>query len=138
MVPVKRQGAPFMLGGENVMVQNIHDTRAHFKAPTSFTLVVLGGFLVCLLCFVLFFKGRTCSIQSFPGQGLNQSCSHWPVPQPQQHQIRATSSTYTTTHGNAGSLTHWRGHEWVKDLSWMLGRFVSTEPRGTPPSQFYF
>ena len=25
----------------------------------------------------------------------------------QQHQIRAESATYTTAHGNAGSLTHW-------------------------------
>ena len=29
-----------------------------------------------------------------------------PIPQPQQHQIRAISATYTTAHGNAGSLTH--------------------------------
>ena len=27
-------------------------------------------------------------------------------PQPQQLQIRATSVTYPTAHGNAGSLTH--------------------------------
>ena len=29
-----------------------------------------------------------------------------PTPQPQEHQIQATSATYTTAHGNAGSLTH--------------------------------
>ena len=30
-----------------------------------------------------------------------------PMPEPQQHGIRATSATtYTTAHGNAGSLTH--------------------------------
>ena len=28
------------------------------------------------------------------------------TPEPQQHGIRAASATYTTTHGNAGSLTH--------------------------------
>ena len=32
----------------------------------------------------------------------NQSC----IPQPQQRRIRAVSATYTTAHGNAGSLTH--------------------------------
>ena len=30
----------------------------------------------------------------------------WPIPQPKQLGIQATSATYTTTHGNAGSPTH--------------------------------
>ena len=30
----------------------------------------------------------------------------WPTPEPQQCGIRATSATYTTAHGNPGSLTH--------------------------------
>ena len=42
----------------------------------------------------------------FPGWGSNRSYSHWPMPQPQQRQIRAVSATYTTAHSNAGSLTH--------------------------------
>ena len=29
-----------------------------------------------------------------------------PSPEPQQCRIRAASATYTTAHGNAGSLTH--------------------------------
>ena len=29
-----------------------------------------------------------------------------PTPEPQQRRIRAASATYTTAHGNAGSLTH--------------------------------
>ena len=29
-----------------------------------------------------------------------------PTPEPQQRRIRATTATYTTAHGNAGSLTH--------------------------------
>jgi len=37
------------------------------------------------------------------------SCCCQPIPQPHQHQIRAVSATYTTAHGNAGSLTHWQG-----------------------------
>ena len=39
--------------------------------------------------------------------GLNQSCSYWPTPQPQQLWIRDASATYTTAHCNARSLTHW-------------------------------
>ena len=38
--------------------------------------------------------------------GSNWSCSHQPMPEPQQRGIQATSVTYTTAHGNAGSLTH--------------------------------
>ena len=34
------------------------------------------------------------------------SCCCWPMPQPQQCQIRAASATYTTAHKNARSLTH--------------------------------
>ena len=41
-----------------------------------------------------------------PGQGLNGICNYRPMPQPQQHQIQATSVTYTATCGNPGSLTH--------------------------------
>ena len=40
-------------------------------------------------------------------QGSNQGCSCQPTPQPQQHQKRAASVTYTTACGNSGSLTHW-------------------------------
>ena len=56
--------------------------------------------------FFFTFQGCTCSIWRFPDQGLNRSCSCRPTPQPQQRQIQAVSATYTTAHGNAGSLTH--------------------------------
>ena len=36
--------------------------------------------------------------------GSQARCRIWP--EPQQHEIRAESVTYTTAHGNAGSLTH--------------------------------
>ena len=36
-----------------------------------------------------------------PGKGSNRSCSHWPIPQPQQLGIRAVSAIYTTTHSKA-------------------------------------
>ena len=40
-----------------------------------------------------------------PSQGPNWNCSCWPTPQPQKRGIRAASVTYTTAHGNVGSLT---------------------------------
>ena len=64
----------------------------------------LGGCVV--FCFVLSFQGQICGMWKFPGQRSNRSCSCQPTPQPQQLRIQATSATYTTAHGNAGSLTH--------------------------------
>jgi len=55
-----------------------------------------------------------------------QSCSCcWPTPQAQQSQIRATSETYTTAQGNAGSLTHWARPGIEPASSWILVRFIS-------------
>ena len=55
--------------------------------------------------FFLPFQGCTHGIWKFQGQGLSQSYSCWPTPQPQQLGIRAVSGTYTMGHGNARSLT---------------------------------
>ena len=43
--------------------------------------------------------------------------------------IRATSSTYTTVHGNAGSVTHWARPGIEPLSSWILIRFVTMKPR---------
>ena len=40
--------------------------------------------------------------------------------QPQQHQIQATSATYTTGHGNAGSATHSARPGIEPETSWFL------------------
>ena len=50
-------------------------------------------------------------------------------PPPQPHQIRAASATY----GNAGSLTHWVRPGIEPASSWILVRFVSTNPRRELP-----
>ena len=39
-----------------------------------------------------------------PELGVELELSHWPMPQPRQ--IQASSVTYTTAHGDTGSLTH--------------------------------
>ena len=41
-----------------------------------------------------------------PRLGVESDLKLWPTPQPEQCQIRATSGTYATGHGNTGSLTH--------------------------------
>ena len=65
--------------------------------PTSLNFHYL---FICLFIY-LYFQGHTHTIWKFPGQGSNQSCSFWPMPQPQQRGIVATSVTHTTAHSNA-------------------------------------
>ena len=45
-----------------------------------------------------------------------------------QHRIWATSATYSTGHGNAGSLTHWARPGMEPACLWMQVSFVSAEP----------
>ena len=74
-----------------------------------------AGSLTCcttrerLFFFFLFypFRAATTVYGGSQARGPNWSCSHWPTPQPQQHQIQATSATYTTAQGNTRSLTEW-------------------------------
>ena len=47
------------------------------------------------------------------------------MPDPSQ----AASATYTTAHGNAGSLTHLTRPRIEPTSSWILIGFVTTEPR---------
>ena len=44
-------------------------------------------------------------------------------------QIRATSATYTTAHGNVRSLTHWGRPGIEPAIPWFLVEFVSAAPR---------
>lgn len=50
----------------------------------------------------------------------NQSCSCRPMPQPQEHGIWVVSVTYTTAHGNTGSLPHWARPGTEPTSSWIL------------------
>ena len=50
------------------------------------------------------------------------------MPEPRQLRIWAASASYTTAHGNAGSLTHWIRTGIKPASSWILVRFVSAEP----------
>ena len=73
--------------------------------------------------FLFFFLGLHPRPMEFLGQGLNWSYSCQPTPQPQQH------GTYTTAHGNAGSLTHWTRPGVEPTSSWILVGFVSAAPQ---------
>ena len=92
-----------------------------FPFPISFL------FFLFLSCF--FFQGCACGIWRFLGWRSNQSCCCPTMPEPQQRQIWAASSTYTTAHSNAGSLTHWARLGIELTTSWFLDGFVSAVPR---------
>ena len=81
---------------------------------------------VFIFNFFFLFRATPMAYGSSQAKGSNQSCSWWPTPQ--QHQIQAVSATYTTACGNARSLIH-RTRPGIKPASsWILVRFISTEP----------
>ena len=60
---------------------------------------------------------------------MNWSCSCQSIPQLQQHRVQAASVTYTTDHGNTGSLTH-GVRPGIEPVSlWIPVGFVTAEPR---------
>ena len=79
--------------------------------------------------FFLLFRAAPMAYGSSQAKGSNRSCSCRPTPGTQQRGIRAASATYTTVHGNAGSLTHWARPGIEPSTSWFLVRFDVSAPR---------
>ena len=110
-----------------------------------FVLVILGRrmrfciFFSFFFFFFCLFLGLHRSIWRFPGWGSSRSCNHQPMPQPQQHGIRAASATYTIAHRNARSLTHWVRPGIKPSSSWMLvGFYVDHNLRSKALATHYF
>ena len=80
--------------------------RGRAEISTEFHQTKKQCFFVCLFVFSFSVSGRICSIWNFPCWGLIGAAAA-SLSQPKQCQIRATSLTYATACGNAGSLTHW-------------------------------
>ena len=70
-----------------------------------FTLFLLYYYYYFLFVCLFVFRAAPAAYK-VPSQGLHQSCSCWPAPQPQLCQIQAISAIYTTAHGNTTFLTH--------------------------------
>ena len=68
---------------------------------------------------------------------MKQSYSCCPTPQPQWHQICATSVIYTTAHGNARFLTHWASPGIKPVPSWILVGFVNPWVMTGTPGRFH-
>ena len=83
--------------------------------------------------YILVFLGPNPWHMEIPRPEVQLDCRCYPIPQPQQHQIWATSVTYTTAHGNAGSSTHWAGPGIEPATSWFLVRFISAAPQWELP-----
>ena len=79
-----------------------------------------GSFL-----FIFLFRAAPTAYGASPGKVSNRSRSCQPTPQPQQRQIWAESTTYTTAHGNARSLTHWARPGMEPVSSWILVGFAN-------------
>ena len=60
------------------------------------------------------------------------------MPEPQQRQIWASASTYTTAHSNTGSLTHWVKPGIEPTTSWFLVGFISAAPQWELSLFFFF
>ena len=94
-------------------------------------------FSCCCSC-CCYFLGCSRGIWRFPGWGSNRSCSCRPMPESQQCRIQAASATYTTAHGNAGSLTHWARAGTEPSTSWFLVGIVNhCATTGTPVLSFF-
>ena len=70
---------------------------------------------------------------SSQARGFNQ-----PVPQLQQHRIRAMSVTCTTAHGKAGSLTYWVRPGIEPTSSWILVGFITAETQRNSLKTFFY
>ena len=59
------------------------------------------------VCVHVFFRAPPMAHGSFQARSpIGAAAASLHTPQPQQQQIQAASSSYTTAHSNAGSLTH--------------------------------
>ena len=89
--------------------------------------------------FFFFWRFRPRSPPTPPSPTYGDSQAGGPIravatTQPQQCGIPAASATYTTAHGNTGSLTHWARPGIEPASSWILVGFVNGwAMTGTPP-----
>ena len=94
----------------------------------------LSDFLVCLLRATPVSYGGSQARGQIRATAASLCHSRQPVPQPQQHGIQAASVTYVIAYGSTRSLTH-RARPGIKPTSsWILVRFVTTEPQWELPS----
>ena len=88
-------------------------------------IILLLSFVVLFVCL---FRAATAGYGHSQARGLIGAVAAGPTPEPQQRQTQAMSVTYTTAHGNTGSLTQWVKPGFEPATSWFPVGFVSTAP----------
>ena len=74
---------------------------------------------------IIFFLGPHLWHMEVPRLEVQSELRRRPTPEPQQLGIQAESATYTTTHSNVWSLTHWVRPGIEPESSWMLLGFTN-------------
>ena len=102
-------------------------------------LIKVSWFFVSNLFFFLFFLFLGLHLQHMevPRLGVQSELCCRPTLQPNQCQIWAGSATYTTAHGNTGSIIHWARPGTEPATSWLLARLVSIAPRRELLNSFF-
>ena len=119
---------------ENRFLELFSCAYSTFSTGSKVIIVPISFSFFLFFFFFHLFRATLKAYGASPRQGSNQSCSCWPTPQ--QRRIPAVSATYTTTHRNARSLTHWARPGIESVYSWILVRFFSTEPWRKHPISF--
>ena len=131
VIPMWGQGSNLHLHGYQSHLSLLHhngtSTFSTFWNVLLYTCTIFTCFIFLFFFFLSFFYflDRSPSTWRFPGYGSNRSRSHRPTPEPQQRGIQGPSATYTTAHGNTGSLTHWARPGIQPATSWFLIRFAN-------------
>ena len=100
------------------------------------TLVLYMVFWVFFFFFFCFFRATLAACEGSQAKGQIKATAA-SLHQSQQHQIRATSATYTTAQSNTGSLTHWTRPGIKSETSRFLVGFVSAAPWQELPGYFF-
>ena len=100
-----------------------------WKINYSGLLPIYTNWVLCVSFFFFFpfgyFRAALTALGGSQSRGQIRAVATQPMPQPKQLQIRAVSATYTTPHGNAGSLTRWARPGIEPAPSWILVGFVN-------------
>ena len=92
---------------------------------TLYPCVILHRLLKCTFFFGLSMAAPAAYGGSQARGPIGAAATNRPTPEPQQHQIQATSAIYTTAHSNAGSPTHSARPGTEPASSWFLVGFVN-------------
>ena len=108
---------------------------ARGSTRSTYSPVIGRHILLLLLLLFLLLWGGGVGVAYGSSQGSNHNCSCQPTPQLQQGQIWVAPVTYTTSQGNAGTLTYWARLGIEPSSSWILVGFVTHQATMRTPGR---